>query len=107
MRCEDEAGGIDGLVGAALSSFLGTFRTRQASFTVRALKRYARERLGVALDRLQPLALSRSIRRLLAAGVVDSKGRLWLLLGEEEEGWRERRTLYRAALAEEVAAGAV
>jgi hypothetical protein len=106
MRCEDEAGGIDGLVGAALSSFLGTFRTRQASFTVRALKRYARERLGVTLDRLQPLALSRAIRRLLAAGVVDSRGRLWLLLGEEE-GWRERRALYRATLAEGVAAGAV
>ena len=90
-----------------LSSFLGTFRTRRASFTARALKRYARERLGVDLDRLQPLALSRAIRRLLVAGVVDSRGRLWLLLDGEEEGWRERRTLYRAVLAEEVAAGAV
>lgn len=106
MRCEDEAGGVEGLVAGVLSSFLGTFHTRQASFTARAVKRYARERLGVSLDRIQPLALSRAIRRLLAAGVVDTKGRLWLLLDEEEE-WRERRTLYRAALAEEVAAGAV
>ena len=105
MRCEEEAG-IDGLVGAALSSFLGTFRTRQASFTARALKRYARERLGIDLGRLQPLAVSRAIRRLLASGLVDAKGRLWLLLGEEE-GWRDgRRTLYRAALAEGVAADA-
>ena len=94
-------------MGAVLSSFLGTFRTKQASFTARALKRFARERLGVSLDRIQPLALSRAIRRLLSAGLLDSKGRLWLLLGEEE-GWRDgRRTLYRAALAEEVAAGAV
>ena len=106
MRCEDEGRGIDGLVGAALSSFLGTFRTGRASFTARALKRYARERLGVNLDGLQPLALSRAIRRLLAAGVTDTKGRLWLLLDEEVEGWRERRTLYRAALAEGVAADA-
>jgi hypothetical protein len=96
MRCEDEAGGVDWLVGAVLSSFLGTFRTERASFTARALKRFARERLGVNLDRIQPLALSRAIRRLLAAGVVDARGRLWLLLGEEE-GWRDgRRTLYSA-----------
>jgi hypothetical protein len=106
MRCEEEAGGADGLVADALSSFLGTFRTRQASFTARALKRYARERLGVDLGRLQPLALSRAIRRLLKTGLVDSRGRLWLL-GEEEEGWRDgRRTLYKAVLAE-VVAGAV
>jgi hypothetical protein len=106
MRCEEEAGGIDGLVAGVLSSFLGTFRTRTASFTARAVKRYARVRLGVSLDRLQPLALSRAIRRLLETGLVDSKGRLWLLLGEGE-GWRDgRRTLYRAVLAE-VAAGAV
>jgi len=106
MRCEDEAG-IDGLVAGVLSSFLGTFRTKRASFTARAVKRYARERLGVSLDRLQPLALSRAIRRLLETGLVDSRGRLWLL-GEGEEGWRDgRRTLYRAVLAEEVAAGAV
>jgi hypothetical protein len=107
MRCEEEAGGIDGPVSAALSSFLGTFRTRRASFSARALKRYARARLGIDLGRLQPLAVSRAIRRLLATGLVDARGRLWLLLAEEE-GWRGgRRTLYRAALAEEVAADAV
>jgi len=107
MRCEEETGGIDGLVAGALSSFLGTFRTRQASFTVRALKRFARARLGLDLGRIQPLALSKAIRRLLKAGLLDSRGRLWLLL-DEGEGWRDgRRTLYKAALAEGVAAGAV
>lgn len=90
-----------------LAAFLGTFRTRKASFTARALKRFARARLGVSLD-VQPLALSRAIRRVLERGLTDSKGRLWLL-GEGEEGWRDgRRTLYRAVLAEarEVVAGA-
>ena len=94
-------------MGAALSSFLGGFRTRRASFTARALKQYARVRLGLDLGRIQPLALSKAIRRLLKVGLLDSKGRLWLLLDEGEE-WRDgRRTLYKAALAEGVAAGAV